>query len=171
MSGLFGKFRGRVEDNTDPLHLGRVRVSSPTGLGEGVSDWAMPCVPYAGPGVGFLMMPPVGAGVWVEFEEGEMSRPIWTGCFWAPGEEHEAASGDVTIAALDGTCVTLDSAGNVDVRANATVKVYASEVRVSAGTIALDTGTVTTPGAVRCDTLIANSVVASSYTPGVGNLE
>jgi uncharacterized protein involved in type VI secretion and phage assembly len=51
-----------------------------------VEVWAMPCVPYAGDGVGFYAMPPTGTGVWVEFEAGDPSFPIWVGCFWADGE-------------------------------------------------------------------------------------
>jgi hypothetical protein len=171
MGTLFGKYRGQVEGNTDPLQQGRLQVSSPDGLGEGAVAWAMPCVPCTSEGTGFMMLPPVGTGVWVEFEAGDVDRPIWTGCFWGPGAEIRADGGEVTMASRDGTRVTLDSAGNVDVTANATVKVSAAVVQVSAGAISLEAGTVTAPGAVHCDTLIANSVVASSYTPGVGNLE
>jgi type VI secretion system (T6SS) baseplate-like injector VgrG len=84
--GFQGKFRGKVIDNRDPLHLGRVRVEVPEVLGDGTMSWAMPCVPYAGPGVGLLAPPPSGANVWVEFEAGMADRPIWVGCFWAEGQ-------------------------------------------------------------------------------------
>ena len=47
------------------------------------SGWALPAVPYAGDGVGFFMIPPIGASVWIEFEHGDPDYPIWTGCFWA----------------------------------------------------------------------------------------
>jgi phage baseplate assembly protein gpV len=171
MGKLFGKYRGQVEANVDPLQLGRLRVSSPAALGEGAVEWAMPCLPYAGTGLGFMMLPPVGAAVWIEFEAGDADHPIWSGCFWSPGAAPEANTGDVTISAPDGTRVRLDSAGNVEVKANAAVRVSAPVVQVSAGTISLEAGTVAVSGAVRCDTLIANSVVASSYTPGAGNLE
>jgi hypothetical protein len=46
----------------------------------------MPCVPYAGSGVGFYAMPPIGADVWVEFEGGDPSYPIWAGCFWGTAQ-------------------------------------------------------------------------------------
>ena len=68
---LLGKYRGRVEDNADPQGLGRVEVSGPAALGAGARAWALPCVPYAEPGVGLWMRPPVGADVWVEFEGGD----------------------------------------------------------------------------------------------------
>jgi hypothetical protein len=86
MPNYFGKYRGKVENNLDPMMLGRVQVSVPAVLGEGTLSWAMPCVPYAGNGVGFFMIPPVDANVWVEFEGGDIDYPIWSGCFWGIGE-------------------------------------------------------------------------------------
>lgn len=86
MSQFFGKYRGKVENNVDPLQLGRVQVSVAAVLGSGSLSWAMPNVPYAGSGVGFFMIPPKGANVWVEFEGGDPDYPIWAGCFWGKGE-------------------------------------------------------------------------------------
>jgi len=86
MTQFFGKYRGKVENNLDPMMLGRVQVSVPAVLGDGSLSWAMPCVPYAGPGVGFFAIPPVGANIWVEFEAGDPDYPIWSGCFWGIGE-------------------------------------------------------------------------------------
>jgi hypothetical protein len=82
----FGKYRGQVENNLDPLMQGRVQVSCPAVLGDGQMSWAMPCSPYGGSGVGFFMIPPVGANIWVEFEGGNIDYPIWSGCFWGVGE-------------------------------------------------------------------------------------
>ena len=84
-SRYYGKYRGTVTDNADPTNRGRLKVSVPAVL-ETESAWAMPCVPYAGDGVGLVALPPVGAGVWVEFEAGDPSYPIWAGCFWADGQ-------------------------------------------------------------------------------------
>jgi len=86
MERFFGKYRGKVENNLDPMMLGRVQVSAPAVLGEGTLSWAMPCVPYAGNGVGFFAIPPKGANIWVEFEGGDIDYPIWSGCFWGDGE-------------------------------------------------------------------------------------
>ncbi len=86
MRQFFGKYRGKVENNLDPQMMGRVQVSVPAVLGEGSLSWAMPCVPYGGPGVGFFAIPPNGANVWVEFEGGDADYPIWSGCFWGLGE-------------------------------------------------------------------------------------
>ena len=42
---FFGKYRGKVEQNIDPLNQGRLQVSCPAALGTGKLSWAMPCVP------------------------------------------------------------------------------------------------------------------------------
>lgn len=86
MSKFFGKYRGKVENNVDPYQQGRLQVSVPAVLGDGRLSWAMPSVPYAGSQVGFFMIPPKDANVWVEFEAGDPDYPIWTGCFWGVGE-------------------------------------------------------------------------------------
>ena len=56
----YGKYRGQVADNVDAAERGRVQVSVPALLGDQLV-WAMPCVPYAGNGVGLFALPPVGA--------------------------------------------------------------------------------------------------------------
>ena len=81
----FGKYRGRVESNIDEELMGRIQVSCPAVPGLRLG-WAMPCVPYAGPGVGWFAIPPIGADVWVEFEAGDPNYPIWAGCFWQAGQ-------------------------------------------------------------------------------------
>lgn len=86
MPDFFGKYRGTVANNIDPQQMGRVQVNVPSVLGGGSLSWAMPCVPYAGPGVGFFAIPPNGANIWVEFEGGNPDYPIWSGCFWGLGE-------------------------------------------------------------------------------------
>jgi hypothetical protein len=83
---FYGKYRGIVLNNIDPLQIGRLQAMVPEVLGEIPSGWALPCAPYAGTGSGFYAIPPIGAGVWIEFEAGDTSRPIWTGAWWAAGE-------------------------------------------------------------------------------------
>jgi uncharacterized protein involved in type VI secretion and phage assembly len=84
-SHYFGKHRGVVTDNADPTHRGRIKVKV-RDLFEDLQLWAMPCVPYAGSGMGFHNLPEVDSGVWIEFERGDPSFPIWTGCFWKDSE-------------------------------------------------------------------------------------
>ncbi len=89
---FYGKYRGLVIDNADPENLGRLKVKVPSVLGADVATgWALPCVPYGGDvNQGFLFIPEVNAGVWVEFEEGDLEFPIWVGAFWSkPGGDSE----------------------------------------------------------------------------------
>jgi len=82
-----GKYRGTVLNNIDPLQKGRIQVVVPDVSGDFPSSWAMPCLPVAGPLMGVFTVPPVGAGVWVEFERGDPEYPIWTGCYWGSAAE------------------------------------------------------------------------------------
>ena len=108
MTQFFGKYRGQVENNVDPMLMGRVQVSVAAVLGEGSQSWAMPCVPYAGSGVGFFAVPPVGANVWVEFEAGDPDYPIWSGCFWGTGEvPAQPAIAETKIFKTDGVTLTV----------------------------------------------------------------
>lgn len=88
---FYGKYRGFVKDNKDPKKLGRLKLQIPSLLGkEVVTGWATPCVPYGGDkNQGFLFIPEIDAGVWVEFEEGDLEFPIWVGTFWSEPEEEK----------------------------------------------------------------------------------
>jgi uncharacterized protein involved in type VI secretion and phage assembly len=78
----YGKFRGVVTDNKDPLMIGRIKAKVPDVMGDQESGWAMPCAVFAGNGMGMFALPSTGAGVWIEFEHGDPDYPIWSGCFW-----------------------------------------------------------------------------------------
>lgn len=89
---FYGKYRGFVVDNADPEQLGRLKLKVPSVLGNDVvTGWAMPCTPYGGDAnQGFFFIPENDAGVWVEFEEGDLEFPIWVGTFWSkPGGNSE----------------------------------------------------------------------------------
>lgn len=86
-SPFYGKYRGVVSDTTDPLMLGRVRATVTDVLGDEPSGWAMPCAPFGGDQSGFFAIPSVGAGVWIEFENGDPEYPIWSGCWWGSAAE------------------------------------------------------------------------------------
>jgi hypothetical protein len=104
----FGKYRGSVVNNIDPMLMGRVQVSVPAVLGDGRLSWAMPCAPYAGPGVGFFAIPPIGAQVWVEFEAGDPDYPIYSGGFWGVGEAPASpAVPQMKVLKTDGITITL----------------------------------------------------------------
>jgi hypothetical protein len=90
----YGKYRALVTDNQDPKNIGRLKVKVPALMGEQEIGWAMPCFPYGGgKDRGFYMVPEPDDGVWVEFEAGNISYPIWSGTWWAKDEAPQDAAG------------------------------------------------------------------------------
>lgn len=79
---FFGKFRGTVLNNIDPLGMGRITASVPAVSLMLPTSWCLPCFPTAGRLSGTFYLPQVGSGVWIEFEGGDPDKPIWTGCFY-----------------------------------------------------------------------------------------
>ncbi len=77
--------------------------------------------------------------------------------------------GAVTIEDSNGNSIKLETAG-ITVTASAKVTVNASQVAVSAGMVKVDAGMSTFSGVVKCDTLISNTVISTTYTPGAGNI-
>jgi Type VI secretion system/phage-baseplate injector OB domain len=129
-------YRAVVDENHDPQRRGRLQVSVPS---VGVSStWAEACLPPV-PMV-LLALPTVGSTVWVQFEGGDRSRPVWTGVVW---ETAMAADQAVTSAA---------------------------SLRVRAPLVTVEAGSTEFAGVVKCQTLIAEAVIATSYTPGAGNI-
>jgi uncharacterized protein involved in type VI secretion and phage assembly len=151
-SRYFGKYRGVVTD-VDASTM-RVKASVPSVLGGVSSGWASPCVPYAGSQVGFMMLPDVGTGVWIEFEGGDVSYPIWVGGYWRDGEYPADAAADVKVlvtvapheiklddnqgsititdpnnntVTLDSSVITLDNGGSM------TIAISSSSVSVNNG--------------------------------------
>jgi uncharacterized protein involved in type VI secretion and phage assembly len=104
---FFGKYRGSVTD-VDPTTL-RIKAKVPAVLANQATGWCEPCVPYAGAGVGMAFLPEVGSGVWIEFEGGDVSYPIWVGCYWRDGEQPPDATPSVkTIVTKSGHKILLD---------------------------------------------------------------
>jgi len=137
----YGKYRGQVTDNSDPQNLGRLRAKVPRILGDVDTGWALPAFPYGGASEqGFFMIPDVGAGVWIEFEEGHLSYPIWSGVWHSSGTIPESAqpaqkvlktkSGHKIVLDDDGGTVTItDSNGN-------SIAMDSSVVKISVGSAA-----------------------------------
>jgi len=98
-SRYYGKYRGVVVDVNDPQKMGRITANVPEVLQEIASPWALPAAPFAGPDHGLVLIPEVGDGVWIEFEAGDISRPIWTGGWWDDGEMPTPADTQVRVLA------------------------------------------------------------------------
>lgn len=182
MSQRNAVYTGVVVEPRDPKKLGRVRVSLPS-FGEEV--WAR----RATPATGAWLVPDTGDEVLVAFENGEARRPIVVGTLWnaahRPPEQKpermllrtkngttivfDDGIGGVEVTDTNGNAVKLQSSG-VTILCSAKVTVSASTVEVNAGMLSVNAGMSKFSGVVQCDTLIASSVVASSYTPGVGNV-
>jgi phage baseplate assembly protein gpV len=152
-SRFYGKYRGIVTD-VDPATM-RIKATVPSVLGSTTSGWCLPCLPYAGPSVGFAFLPEVGSGVWIEFEGGDVSYPIWVGGYWNQGEVPSDADSDVkvlvtvapfefkfddgggslTVTDSNGNTVTLDSSGTTVSNGSSTVAVSSSSVSINDGAL------------------------------------
>lgn len=149
---FYGKYRGIVTQ-VDAQTM-RIKASVPAVLGSTESGWALPCVPYAGDSVGFAFLPETGSGVWIEFENGNVSFPIWTGGFWLTSQVPTDAAADVkvivtrqikmmfndsqdsvTIQDSNGNSVTMDSSGITLTRGSQTIRVTDGEVNVNNGAL------------------------------------
>ena len=150
---FFGKYRGTVTD-VDASTL-RIKATVPAVLADQPTGWCMPCVPYAGSGVGMAFLPEIGAGVWIEFEGGDVSYPIWVGCYWRDGELPTGAAPDVkvivtksghkllldddaesiTLSDPNGNQMTMDSSGINLARGSNSVLISDSEVNVNSGAL------------------------------------
>ncbi len=150
-SRFFGKYRGVVVDVE--VATMRVKATVPAVLGLQSSGWARPCVPFAGPNMGFAFLPDVGSGVWIEFEGGDVSLPIWVGGYWHDGEQPTDATtsvraivtkagqkvlidvdgGKVTVEDANGNSVTFDSSGLSLAGGGQSVALGSSGVNVNQG--------------------------------------
>lgn len=144
---LYGKYRGIVTQVDAPTMRIKAKV---TALDNVESGWAMPCVPYAGDSVGFAFLPETDSAVWIEFEQGDVSYPVWTGGFWLQGQapsdaqpgvkvivtkKHKVLLDDdedsITIQDSNGNSVKLDSDGITLTRGSKTVQVSSGQVSVN----------------------------------------
>jgi len=146
----YGKYRGIVTDNNDPDDLGRVKAKVPRLLNDEETGWALPAFSYGGLSEqGFFAVPDINAGVWVEFEGGDLSYPIWTGTWYSSGSIPESAkpaqkvlktqSGHKMILDDDGGSIEItDSNGN-------TVTMDSNQIKIAVGqasTIVIDAPTI-----------------------------
>jgi hypothetical protein len=150
---FFGKYRGTVRDVDDPEKMGRIKASVPAVYGENDSPWALPCVPFAGPSHGLVLLPEIDDGVWIEFEGGDPSHPIWSGCYWArdelpdPGGDQVRAlitpSGHQVVLDDDGGTLQLVHSGGAELTmtdSDITLKIGSTKVELSSSGVSINDG-------------------------------
>ncbi len=150
---FYGKYRGVVTE-VDSASL-RIKAKVPAVLGTQTTGWCRHCVPYAGKDVGMVFLPETGSGVWIEFEGGDVSYPIWTGCYWRDGETPSDATqtvksivtagkfkilvddnaGSMTISDNNLNKITLDASGITIERGANKIEIGNSEVNVNDGAL------------------------------------
>jgi len=135
----YGKYRGTVSDNNDPGNLGRLKANVPRLMGDSVTTgWALPAFPYGGAKEqGFFAVPDIGAGVWIEFEGGDLRFPIWSGVWFTSNAIPESAKpGKKVLKTKSGHKIVLDDDGNsltiTDSNGN-TVSMDQNTITVTAG--------------------------------------
>lgn len=152
----YGKYRGKVTDNSDPDNLGRIRATVPRLLDTEETGWALPAVPYGGAAdQGLFALPEVGAGVWIEFEGGDLSYPIWTGTWYTTGAIPESAragkkvlktktghkfvldddAGSIEITDSNGNSIVMDASGISITSGNSSIQLTAAGVSVNNGAL------------------------------------
>jgi hypothetical protein len=131
---FFGKYRGTVVLNIDPLGQGRLMVSVPDVLGLFMSSWALPCVPFTGIASGFYVVPMVGARVWVEFEQGDPDFPIWVGGFWDVQREIPPVAEASTAAAPAGPVIDIETLTCGISICDLPLAPYGGQINIHAGT-------------------------------------
>jgi uncharacterized protein involved in type VI secretion and phage assembly len=139
---FFGKYRGVVVD-VDASTL-RIKATVPAVLADQPTGWARACVPFAGPNLGIAFLPEAGSGVWIEFEGGDVSYPIWVGGFWHDGEQPADATSSVkAIITKAGQKILLDEdSGTITVtdQNNNTVTLGSSGISLQRGGNGVDVG-------------------------------
>jgi hypothetical protein len=145
-----GKYRGTVLMNEDPLNIGRIIAMVPDVSNVMPTSWALPCLPGAGIQYGVCVIPPLGAGVWIEFEQGDPDYPIWTGGFW--GSVAEVPPLVRARAPISPGIVMQTVAQNMiaitDVPPQILIKVGASSIMVRADGISIAAPSITMNGAL-----------------------
>ncbi len=135
---FYGKFRGIVSDNQDPLMLGRIRAKVQDVLGDNESGWALPSSPYVGNGVGLFLIPPTSSSVWIEFEHGDPDYPIWSGGFWAQGEVPASPGvAEMKVLKTDTCTITInDLIGSISIemQTGAKIEISPTDIEISTGT-------------------------------------
>jgi uncharacterized protein involved in type VI secretion and phage assembly len=173
---LSGVYRAVVADNKDPEARARLRVNVP-GVKTG-EVWAELATLMAGNGYGTLFLPEIGDEVLIAFEAGDADRPYVNGALWGAGG-HAPTGAAKTIRTRCGATITIDDArcevrvdapGGIRLTTSGRLHTETTDAVFDATQLSFNTAMATFSGVVKCATLVADSVVAASYSPGAGNV-
>jgi molybdopterin-binding protein len=150
----YGIYRGTVESVEEGDNLGIISVKIPDVFGPGHTvSRVRPCSPFAGDKHGFVAIPEPGDGVWIQFEAGKTSLPVWIGFWWASGEIPEpkgklvrsfiTTKGHKFVLDDDQDEVTLLHSGGAEMKmtgsdvtitiGNASIEMSSSEIKLAVG--------------------------------------
>jgi len=137
----YGKYRGTVVSNREDPARGLLLVSVPAVHDDPVVAW--PSVPYAGRQQGFYALPPEQGQCWVEYEAGDPSHPIWSGCFWGDGELDAAdARPEIKMLRTASAAIRIDdSSGTIEIETGGSVlTIQGTEITLKSQSIASEAG-------------------------------
>lgn len=151
---FFGKYRGSVTNVSDPKKMGRLKAKVPFVYGdEQDSNWCIPVTPFAGSGHGLYLMPEVDDTVWIEFENGDIDLPLWTGSWWRDGDLPDpngpaqrvltSASGMQVILDDDAKELGLKHPGGAEITlsdSTITLKIGSTKIELSSSGVSINNG-------------------------------
>lgn len=150
----YGLYRGTVESVEEGDSLGIISVKIPDVFGaDHTVSRVRPCSPFAGDKHGFVAIPEPGDGVWIQFEAGKTSLPVWIGFWWASGEIPEpkgklvrsfiTTKGHKFVLDDDADEITLLHSGGAEMKmtgsdvtitiGNASIEMSSSEIKLAVG--------------------------------------
>lgn len=101
----FGKYRAIVFDINDPEKRGRIKVKCPSVIGDSSSAWCEALVVG-----GDFYLPKLGDGVWIEFEQGDVNKPIYVGSWWKKDQiPTTELSGNSRVIEFKGNKIVMDN--------------------------------------------------------------
>lgn len=135
----FGKYRAKVVDVKDPEKRGRIRVMCPKVLGEAKSAWCEPCIPVAYDSGGDFAIPKLNEFVWVEFEEGNSNKPIYTGGLWSTNKSPSSSYATGSRLITWGACrITMTGSSLILSVGSSKVTITGNNIKLSSAKVELN---------------------------------
>ena len=136
---FYGKFRAVVTDIDDPDKRGRIRVKCPKVLGDSKSHWCEVCSPVAYEQGGDFWLPKKDDTVWIEFEDGDPDKPVYSGSWWSNNkciakDDEDEYNENTRIIEFDGCKIKMKSDESIETTIkNSKIFMKEDETTVSVG--------------------------------------